>query len=119
DIFLAQEYIKEAHGQDLRIFVTRKGDSFSMLRKSSTGDFRSNIHLGGTPSPTQTSTEEIELAFKALEIFELDYAGIDILRSHQGPLILEVNPCPGFEALETINGPVVAEAIVELTTTVT
>ena len=114
DLFIVQQYIKECRGEDLRIFVTSLGDSWSIKRTNHSGDFRSNIHCGGIASAEAASTQELELAFAALEIFDLDYAGIDFLRSPDGPLMIEVNPSPGFEGLESIHGPQVAGPLVDL-----
>jgi ribosomal protein S6--L-glutamate ligase len=113
-LFLVQKYIEEAHGEDLRIFITRSGNSWSMKRKNSQGDFRSNLHVGGQAFSVEASNEELDMAFLTLEIFQLDYAGVDILRSTDGPLMIEVNPCPGFEGLESLHGPVIAEALLDL-----
>ncbi len=114
DLFLVQNYIHECHGQDLRLFVTRKGDAWAMRRTNSTGDLRSNIHCGGVAKKETAQPEELEMAFKALKIFELDYAGVDILRSNEGPLMIEVNPAPGFEGLETVHGPHIAGPLIDL-----
>lgn len=112
--YLVQNYIQECHGEDLRLFVTTTGDHWSMKRKNTHGDFRSNLSTGGQAFADIPSSEELEIAFKTLNIFHLDYAGIDILRSNDGPLVIEVNPCPGFQGLESLHGPVIAESLVRL-----
>lgn len=112
--FVVQEYIEECHGRDLRIFLTTQGDHWTIARTNTCGDFRSNLHQGGTPSAERATYEELQWAQSILKIFGLDYAGVDILRSHQGSLILEVNPCPGFEGIEKIYGPVVAPQLISL-----
>ncbi len=114
DLFIAQSYLKECHGEDLRIFMTLNGDHWCMKRKNSSGDFRSNVHQGGQGSRDIATTDELEMAFLALKIFNLDYAGIDLLRSSSGPLMIDVNPSPGFEKLEAIYGPQVAGPLVSL-----
>lgn len=114
DLFIAQEYIKQCHGQDLRIFVTRKGDSWSMHRANEKGDFRSNLKMGGVAKQASPTKAELQMAFSTLEIFDLSYAGVDILQTAQGPLMIDVNPCPGFEGLEQIHGPQIAGALVDL-----
>jgi ribosomal protein S6--L-glutamate ligase len=112
--FLVQEYIAEAHGKDLRIFLTSQGKHWSIQRENSSGDFRSNLNVGGKASLAEASNMELEMAFAALKSFGLDYAGVDILRSHEGPLMIEVNPCPGFQGLESVHGKVAAESIIDL-----
>ena len=114
DLFIAHSYIKECHGEDLRIFVTTKGDHWSMIRKNSSGDFRSNIRQGGKGFKDTPSREELEMAFRTLKLFDLDYAGVDILRSVKGPLMMDVNPSPGFESLEGLYGPQVAGPLIDL-----
>jgi ribosomal protein S6--L-glutamate ligase len=112
--FLVQNYVRECHGEDLRIVVTSKGDYWGMKRKNLSGDFRSNLNTGGKAFAEKPSSEEVELSFKALKIFGLDYAGVDILRSDEGPLFIEVNPCPGFQGIESIHGKVIAGGVVDL-----
>lgn len=112
--FLVQQYVRESHGEDIRIFVTASGAHWGMKRKNMSGDFRSNLSTGGKAFREEITSEEIELSLQSLKIFGLDYAGVDILRSSNGPLIIEVNPCPGFQGIETIHGPVIAPAIVDL-----
>ncbi len=114
DLFIAQTYVKECHGEDLRIFVTNKGDHWSMKRKNSSGDFRSNICQGGSPFKESATQQELEIAFGTLKLFNLDYAGVDILKSRNGPLVIDVNPSPGFESLEGLYGPQVAGPVIDL-----
>ena len=114
NLFIVQENIQECHGQDLRILVTRKGDYWSMKRSNEQGDFRSNLKMGGIVKKALPSLDELQMAFSTLDIFGLDYAGVDILQTSQGPLMIDVNPVPGFEGLEQIHGPQVAGALVDL-----
>jgi ribosomal protein S6--L-glutamate ligase len=109
---LLQEYIEEAAGADIRAFVVGGKVIASMERRSSGEDFRSNIHQGGTGSPVKLSDEERKVAVKAAKAMGLNIAGVDLIRSKRGSLVLEVNPSPGF-AIEQITGRNVAEKIIE------
>ena len=112
-LLLIQKMHTECWGEDLRIFAL-PGENVSLLRKSTNGDFRSNLSLGGQGFKTSLSTEEEILAQKVLALFELEYAGIDFLRTPEGPLILEVNPCPGLQGIEKITTENLAAKIVRL-----
>ncbi|HEX5394828.1 MAG TPA: RimK family alpha-L-glutamate ligase [Candidatus Saccharimonadales bacterium] len=109
---LLQEYIEEAEGADIRAFVVGGKVIASMQRKSSGEDFRSNIHQGGTASPIKLTDDERKVAVKAAKAMGLNIAGVDLIRSRRGPLVLEVNPSPGF-AIEQVTGRNVAEKIIE------
>ena len=109
---IVQEFIEEAKGCDVRAFVVGGRVVASMKRISKPGEFRSNLHRGATAIKITLDPEEEEAAVKAVNILGLDSAGVDILRSDRGPLILEVNASPGLEGIETITGINVADEIV-------
>jgi ribosomal protein S6--L-glutamate ligase len=109
---LLQEFIAEANGTDIRAFVVGGRVVASMQRISKPGEFRSNLHRGATAKKIQLQPEEEEAAIKATHVLGLDSAGVDILRSHRGPLILEVNASPGLEGIEGATGINVATEIV-------
>jgi ribosomal protein S6--L-glutamate ligase len=110
--FLVQEFIAESAGTDIRAFVVGGKVVASMKRQSLDDDFRSNIHQGGEGSPVKLSDEERKTALKAAKAMGLSIAGVDIIRSSRGPLVLEVNASPGF-GIEKITGHNVAEKIIE------
>ena len=95
-----QEYIEESAGEDIRVFVVDNKVVACMMRKAQTGDFRSNLHRGGTSARISLSKEEEYTALKATRILKLDVAGVDLLRSKRGPMVLEVNASPGLEGIE-------------------
>ena len=97
---LVQEFIKEADGKDLRLFVVDGKVVASMQREAAPGEFRANIHMGGTASVVKPTTEEKKMAIKAAKAMDLKVAGVDIIRSSKGPLLLEVNSSPGLEGIE-------------------
>jgi len=101
---LVQEFIKEAGGTDLRCFVVGGKVVAAMERKAAEGEFRANLHQGGSARTVQLEPEEKQLAVKACKALGLDVAGVDILRSHRGPLLLEVNSSPGLEGIEAATG---------------
>lgn len=109
---LVQEFIKEAEGKDIRCFVVDGKVVASIMREAKKGEFRSNIHQGGLAKKVKVTTEEKRLAIKAAKIFKLDIAGVDIIRSNKGPLILEVNSSPGLEGIESITGKDIANEII-------
>lgn len=110
---LVQEFIAEAEGADLRAFVIDGKVVASMMRKAAPGDFRSNLHRGGTAEKVKLSPEERSIAVRAAKVLGLRVAGVDILRSNHGPLVMEVNASPGLEGIETATGKDVAGKIVE------
>lgn len=110
---LVQEFIKEADGKDIRCFVVDGKVIASIMRSAPKGEFRSNIHQGGTASKVKISPEERRLAVKASKILNLDVAGVDIIRSNKGPLLLEVNSSPGLEGIENATGKDIANTIIE------
>lgn len=111
--FLIQEYIKEAKGADLRCFVVGNKVIASMKRQAQAGEFRSNIHRGGSASAVKLSKEERAAAILAAKTMGLHVAGVDILRSSRGPLIMEVNSSPGLEGIEKASSKNVAEEIIK------
>ena len=111
--FLVQEFIAEAKGADLRCFVVGDRVVAAMHRQAEAGEFRSNLHRGGQASPVQLSADESEMAVRAARVIGLGVAGVDLLRSRRGPLVLEVNASPGLEGIEGATGVDVAGAVVE------
>jgi ribosomal protein S6--L-glutamate ligase len=97
---LVQEFIKEANGKDLRLFVIDNKVVAAIQREALPGEFRANIHLGGTATVIKPTLEEKKLALKATKAMGLKVAGVDIIRSAKGPLLLEVNSSPGLEGIE-------------------
>ena len=109
---LVQEFIKEAAGKDLRCFVVNGKVVASIERSAPKGEFRSNIHMGGTAKKIKITQEERRLAMKAAKILNLAVAGVDIIRSNKGPLLLEVNSSPGLEGIETATGKDIANEMI-------
>lgn len=109
---LVQEFIKEANGQDIRCFVINGKVVASMQRQAEKGEFRSNIHMGGKASMIKITPEERKLAIKAAKAMELAVAGVDIIRSNKGPLLLEVNSSPGLEGIENATGKDIANEMI-------
>lgn len=97
---LVQEFIKEANGKDIRCFVIDGKVVAAIQREALPGEFRANIHLGGTASVIKPTAEEKKIAIKAAKAMNLKVAGVDIIRSSKGPLLLEVNSSPGLEGIE-------------------
>ncbi|MCL1038436.1 30S ribosomal protein S6--L-glutamate ligase [Shewanella corallii] len=110
---MVQEYIKESNGSDIRCFVVGDKVVAAMKRQGPEGDFRSNLHLGGTAEKIKITPEERKTAVAAVKAMGLGVAGVDILRSARGPLVLEVNSAPGIEGIENATGLPVAEKIIE------
>jgi ribosomal protein S6--L-glutamate ligase len=109
---LLQEFIKESAGTDIRAFVVGSRVVASMKRQSLDDDFRSNLHKGGEGTIIKLTDEEKKVAVKAAKAMGLSIAGVDMMRSDRGPLILEVNASPGF-GIEKVTGRNVASAIIE------
>ncbi|MDF1668594.1 MAG: 30S ribosomal protein S6--L-glutamate ligase [Roseovarius sp.] len=99
--FLVQDFVKEAAGEDIRCLVVGGKVVASMKRTGAEGDFRSNLHRGGSAKPVRITKIERETAVKAARVFGLNLAGVDLLRSEAGPKVLEVNSSPGLEGIET------------------
>lgn len=111
--FLVQEFIAEAKGADLRCFVVGDRVVAAMRRQAPKGDFRSNLHRGGSAKKIRPTRAEAETAVRAARILGLGVAGVDLIRSARGPLVLEVNSSPGLEGIETVTGIDVAGAVIE------
>lgn len=109
---LLQEFVRESAGSDIRAFVVGSRVVASMERQSLDDDFRSNLHKGGTGKPIKLTDEERKTAIKAARAMGLNIAGVDMMRSSRGPLVLEVNASPGF-GVEQVTGRNVAGAIIE------
>ena len=113
--FLVQEFIGEAKGADMRCFVVGDRVVAAMRRTAPKGDFRSNLHRGGSAKPVRPGRAEREVAVRAAQVLGLGVAGVDLIRSQRGPLVLEVNASPGLEGIEEATGVDVAGAIIEHT----
>ncbi|MCX4241397.1 30S ribosomal protein S6--L-glutamate ligase [Paraliomyxa miuraensis] len=109
---LVQEFIKEAGGADVRAFVVDGKVVASMLRQGPEGEFRSNLHRGGSAVQAKLTPEERSTAVRSAKILGLRVAGVDMLRSNHGPLVMEVNSSPGLQGIETASGVDVAERII-------
>lgn len=109
---LIQEFVKESAGTDIRVFVVGGRVVASMQRQSLDDDFRSNLHKGGEGTKIKLTLEERKTAIKAAKALGLNIAGVDIMRSERGPLVLEVNASPGF-GVEKVTGRDVASAIID------
>ena len=110
---LVQEYIKEAKGADIRCFVIGGKVVAAMQRKALEGEFRSNLHRGGSASEIKITPEERSTARRAASIMGLNVAGVDLLRSNHGPLVMEVNSSPGLKGVEQATGKDIATMIIE------
>lgn len=111
--FLVQEFIKESAGSDIRCLVIGDKVVASMLRKSKDGEFRSNLHRGGSAKPIEITPEERSIAIRASRAMGLRVSGVDILRSKQGPLVMEVNSSPGLQGIETVTQVDIAVLILQ------
>ncbi|MCG2838630.1 30S ribosomal protein S6--L-glutamate ligase [Photobacterium sp. WH77] len=110
---MIQEYIAEAGGADIRCFVLGDKVIASMKRQAAEGEFRSNLHRGGSASLVRITPEERRTAVAAAKAMGLNVAGVDLLRSNRGPLIMEVNSSPGLEGIEHATGKDIAGMIIE------
>lgn len=110
---LVQEFIREAGGADIRCLVVGEKVVAAMKRQAPEGEFRSNIHRGGVATKIKLTPEERSTAVRASRAMGLNIAGVDIIRSHHGPVVLEVNSSPGLEWIEQTTGKDVAGAIIE------
>ncbi len=111
--FLVQEFVEEAKGADIRCFVIGGRVVAAMMRQAKQGEFRSNLHRGGAASKIKITPEERSTAVRAAKIMGLSVAGVDILRSNHGPVVMEVNSSPGLEGIETVSGVDIASRIIE------
>lgn len=109
---LVQEFVKEAGGSDIRCLVIGDKVVASMMRKGASGDFRSNLHRGGTASQIKITPEERSTAIRAAKIMGLNVCGVDLLRSNHGPVVMEVNSSPGLEGVEKATGIDVAGQVI-------
>ncbi|MGB5553783.1 MAG: 30S ribosomal protein S6--L-glutamate ligase [Flavobacteriaceae bacterium] len=110
---IVQEFIKEAKGADIRAFVIDGVVVGAMKRQGKEGEFRSNLHRGGSANIIELSDEEENAAIKAARVMGLGVAGVDLLQSARGPLILEVNSSPGLEGIEAATGKDIAGQIIK------
>ena len=111
--FLVQEFIGEAKGADVRCFVVGSEVVAAMRRQARKGEFRSNLHRGGSAKAVTLTADERETAIRAAKVMGLNVAGVDLLRSKRGPLVLEVNSSPGLEGIEGATGLDVAGQVIE------
>jgi ribosomal protein S6--L-glutamate ligase len=110
---LIQKFIKEAHGSDIRALVVGRRVVAAMRRQALAGEFRSNLHRGGTATPVRLPPEHRRTALAAARVLGLRMAGVDMIESKDGPMILEVNSSPGLEGIERATGADVAGAVIE------
>jgi ribosomal protein S6--L-glutamate ligase len=110
---LVQEYIKEARGEDIRCIVIGGKVVASMKRRGREGDFRSNLHRGGSARSVKITPQERATAIGAAKAMGLNVCGVDMLRSNHGPVVMEVNSSPGLEGIEQATGVDVAGKIIE------
>ena len=110
---LVQEFIEEANGADIRCFVVGNKVIAAMKRQAGEGEFRSNLHRGGTAQLVKLTKEERATAINAAKIMGLNLCGVDILQSKNGPVVMEVNSSPGLEGIEKSTGKDVADMIFE------
>jgi ribosomal protein S6--L-glutamate ligase len=111
--FMVQEFIKEAGGADIRCFVIGDKVVAAMKRQGKEGEFRSNLHRGGTAKLIKITPEERSTAVRSARVMGLNVAGVDLLRSNHGPVVMEVNSSPGLEGIETATGKDIAGMIIE------
>ena len=110
---LVQEFIKEARGKDIRCFVIDGKVVGSVQREAAAGEFRANLHLGGSASSVKITAEERKIAIAAAKVMGLQVAGVDIIRSKSGPKVLEINSSPGLEGIESITEKDIAGLMIE------
>jgi ribosomal protein S6--L-glutamate ligase len=110
---LVQEFIKEANASDIRAFVIGNKVVAAMERRGAEGDFRSNLHRGGQANAIKITPEERSTAIRAARAMGLNVAGVDMLRSNHGPVIMEVNSSPGLEGIEQVSGKDIATKLIE------
>lgn len=110
---LVQEFIKEAGGEDVRCLVIGEKVVAAMLRKGAEGEFRSNLHRGGSAKSIKITPKERETAVAAAKAMGLNMCGVDLLRSSRGPVVMEVNSSPGLEGIEKATAIDVAGKIIE------
>jgi ribosomal protein S6--L-glutamate ligase len=111
--FFVQDFVEEARGSDIRCFVVGGEVVAAMQRQAKAGEFRSNLHRGGSATSVEITPKERSTAIRAARIMGLNVAGVDLLRSRRGPMVLEVNSSPGLEGIENACGVDIAARIVE------
>ena len=109
---LIQKYVEESNGEDIRIFVVGNKVIASMKRTSAVGEFRSNVHRGGYTEAIEPTAKEQYIALSATKHLGLGVAGVDIIRSKKGPLLIEVNASPGLQGIEAATGVNIAKEII-------
>jgi len=109
---IVQEFIEEAKGADIRAFVVDGQVVGAMKRQAKEGEFRSNLHRGGTAELIELTEDEEQAALKSARVLKLGIAGVDMLQSKSGPMIMEVNSSPGLEGIEAVTGKDIARAII-------
>ena len=112
--FLVQDFVREAAGEDIRCLVIGGKVVAAMKRTGAEGDFRSNLHRGGSARTVRITKAERDTAIRAARVFDLNMAGVDLLRSESGPKVLEVNSSPGFEGIETSTGKNITGALYDM-----
>lgn len=110
---LVQQFVKEANGADIRCLVVGNKVVAAMKRQGKEGEFRSNLHRGGSASLIKITPEERATAVQAAKILGLNFCGVDLLRSNNGPVVMEVNSSPGLEGIETASGLDIAGMMIE------
>lgn len=110
---IVQEFIKESSGRDIRCFVIGNKVVASMERVANEGEYRANFHLGASVNPIKITPEERAMAVKASKVMGMDVAGVDILRSNRGALVLEINSSPGLEGIEKATGKNITSLMIE------
>lgn len=110
---LVQEFVKEANGKDIRCFVINGKVVESIMRTAAPGEFRANIHMGGTAQTIKITPEERKIAINAAKTMNLKVAGVDIIRGQNGPLLLEVNSSPGLEGIEGVSNKNIAKMMIQ------
>jgi ribosomal protein S6--L-glutamate ligase len=110
---LVQEFIQEANGKDLRCFVVGNKIVGAFQRTAPEGEFRANLHQGGTADKVELTKEEAKMAIDAAKVMGLHVSGVDLIRSARGPLVLEINSSPGLEGIEKATGKDIAGEIIK------
>lgn len=113
DNILVQKFIPESKGADLRVFIVDGKIVGAMKRQAQPGEFRSNLHRGGYSTLVNLSSAEEEISLRAASVMNVDIAGVDVLQSNDGPMIIEVNVSPGLEGIEACTGQDIAGAIIK------
>ena len=109
---IIQEFIKEAKGADIRALIVDGQVVGAMKRQGKEGEFRSNLHRGGSANIIKLNEAELKLAMRSAEVLKLPVCGVDMLQSERGPLLLEVNSTPGLEGIEQATGKNIAKSII-------